>query len=89
MESNLMNLTCKDCKFYLPVDVFKGICKLNKNKINPDDIFCNQAEKVAKCKFCSKFTSEREYLGKCMETTLAYPDMMAGKCADFEWYRNN
>jgi len=84
-----MNLTCKDCKFYLPVDVFKGICKLTKNKINPDDAICDQVEKIAKCKFCSKFTPEHEYLGKCMDTTLAYPDMIASKCADFEWYRKN
>lgn len=80
---------CKDCLFYLPVDVFRGICKLNKNKITPDDPFCAKAEKSFKCKFCSKYTRERDDLGRCMGSALAYPDMNASKCADFEWYRQN
>lgn len=77
--------TCTDCKFYLPVDVFKGICKLKKNDILPDDSFCEKAERVAKCKFCNKYTAGKEFLGKCMLTTLAYPDMNASSCVDFEW----
>ncbi|MCX6286545.1 MAG: 4-hydroxyphenylacetate decarboxylase small subunit [Bacteroidetes bacterium] len=81
--------TCTDCKFYLPVDVFKGICKLSKKEILPDDSICDKAEKVAKCKFCSQYTAEKDYLGNCMSTTLAYPDMNAAKCADFEWIRQN
>jgi len=81
--------TCNDCKFYLPVDVFQGICKIGKQKISPDDLFCEKAEKVPKCKFCSRYQSDKDYLGKCMDSTLAYPDMIAAKCADFEWYRQN
>ena len=77
--------TCTDCKFYLPVDVFKGICKLKKNDILPDDSFCEKAERIAKCKFCNKYTAGKEFLGKCMLTTLAYPDMNASSCVDFEW----
>jgi hypothetical protein len=84
-----MTLTCKDCKFYLPVDVFQGICKVSKQKITPDELFCDKAEKIAKCRFCSKYNPEKDYLGKCMDTTLAYPDMIATKCADFEWLRQN
>lgn len=82
-------LTCKDCRFYLPVDVFRGICKKSKESIGPDDKFCSTAEKVAKCRFCSNYTPDRDYLGKCMGTTLAYPDMIAGKCADFRWIAQN
>jgi hypothetical protein len=67
------------------VDVFKGICKLKKNDILPDDSFCEKAERVAKCKFCNKYTAGKEFLGKCMLTTLAYPDMNAASCVDFEW----
>lgn len=37
-NSNIMNeFSCLDCKFYLPVDVFRGICKLTKEKNGPDD----------------------------------------------------
>ena len=81
--------SCKDCKFYLPVDVFRGICKMSKEKIGPDDLFCDKGAKNAKCKFCSNYTNEKDYLGKCMGTKLAYPDMIATKCADFRWYIQN
>ncbi len=82
-------MNCTDCKYYLPVDVFKGMCKLSKQDILPDDAFCDKAERIAKCKFCGKYTAGKEFLGKCMATTLAYPDMIAAKCADFEWSSQN
>lgn len=84
-----MDLTCKDCRFFLPVDVFGGLCKLSKKKITQDDQACGKAEKIAKCKFCAHYSSEREYLGKCMEMSMAYPDMVAVKCADFRWIGMN
>jgi len=80
-----MDNFCKDCRYYLPVDVFRGLCKMSKNKIGPDDAFCENGERVAKCKYCSGYTPERNFLGKCMGSTLAYPDMNAAKCADFAW----
>jgi hypothetical protein len=84
-----MDTTCKDCRYFLPVDVFRGMCKLTKERISPDDSSCDKIEKLAKCKFCSRYTTEKEFLGKCMGTTLAYPDMVASKCADFQWYSQN
>ncbi len=81
--------TCKDCRYYLPVDVFRGLCKKNKKNILPDDPFCDHSEKMPKCKFCAHFSPEKEFLGKCMATTLAYPDMPAAKCADFKWINQN
>jgi len=81
--------TCSDCKFYLPIDVFKSICKLTRNDILPDDAFCMKAEKLAKCKFCSNYTPDMEFLGKCMSSTLAYPDMNAASCVDFKWISQN
>jgi len=81
--------SCKDCKYYLPVDVFQGLCKLSKEKISPDGLICDKMEKIAKCRFCSHYTIEKDYLGQCMGITLAYPDMIASKCADFRWYKQN
>lgn len=81
--------TCSDCKFNLPIDVFKGICKLSKKDILPDDEFCAKAERIPKCKFCSKYTADKEHLGKCMSVAIAYPDMIAAKCADFQWTLQN
>ena len=82
-------MTCPDCKFYLPVDVFKGSCKLSKADIRPEDPFCDKGERIPKCKFCGKYTADKEFLGKCMSTAMAYPDMIAAKCADFEWISKN
>lgn len=82
-------MNCTDCKYYLPVDVFKGMCKLSKNEILPDDEFCSKAERLAKCKFCGKFSADRDYLGKCMGAALAYPDMNAESCSNFEWIARN
>ena len=31
-----MSTLCKDCLYYLPVDVFKGICKKSKDNIVPE-----------------------------------------------------
>jgi len=81
--------TCPDCKYYLPVDVFKGMCKLLKKDLTPESEFCDKVEKIAKCRFCANYTPEKEFLGKCMTSVLAYPDMIAAKCADFEWARKN
>ncbi len=83
------DLFCKDCTFYLPVDVFKGICKLSKEKISPDKPLCESGKQIPKCRFCKSYTAEKEYLGKCQGTILAYPDMIASKCADFQWNNQN
>ena len=80
-----MEYFCKDCRYYLPVDVFRGICKISKEKILPDDSFCKQAERLAKCKFCQHYVPGKEFLGNCADQ-VAYPDMVAAKCADFKWF---
>jgi len=84
-----MTDSCKDCRFYLPVDVFSGICKVTKEKILPEDPFCKEAEKMPKCKFCQHFTAGNEFLGKCSGSILAYPDLIALKCTEFEWLHQN
>ncbi|MCX6306643.1 MAG: 4-hydroxyphenylacetate decarboxylase small subunit [Bacteroidetes bacterium] len=80
---------CKDCRYYLPVDVFRGMCKLSKDPITPDDPLCAAMEHIPKCKFCAYYTTDKDYLGKCMGSILAYPDMIASKCADFKWDKQN
>jgi 4-hydroxyphenylacetate decarboxylase small subunit len=84
-----MENTCKDCRFYLPVDVFKGICKQDKRSITPDDPECTVFDRLPKCKFCTAYIPEKDFLGKCKHASLAYPDMNASKCATFEWYNLN
>jgi 4-hydroxyphenylacetate decarboxylase small subunit len=85
----MKELSCQDCRYYLPVDVFRGLCKITKEPTGPDTPLCAKAERIAKCKFCDNFIIGKDYLGKCMGTTLAYPDMIASKCADFKWVSQN
>ena len=44
-----------DCKYFLTTDVFKGICKRDKEIVSADDEACEYFEKATKCKYCSSF----------------------------------
>lgn len=72
-----------DCKYYLNIDVFKGICKRDKKNIYADDESCENFETAQKCKYCSHFSSTRQDLGACMNKYDAFPEMMAVTCNDF------
>jgi len=74
-----------DCRFYLATDVFKGICKRDKSNIMADDESCEHFEKIPKCKNCIHFSHTKGDLGRCMEKTAAYPEMIAVTCNDFYW----
>ena len=82
-----MQKICKDCRYYLSIDVFKGMCKKSKEDIKPDDIYEDCFEKQQMCKFCKNFTQSQtnENLGKCMDSVIAYPDMTAKTCKNFIW----
>jgi hypothetical protein len=84
-----MECSCNDCRYYLPIDVFQGSCKKEKQSVSPDDKSCQSFERQPKCKFCSNYLPGKEYLGKCKETVLAFPDLNAAKCADFQWMQFN
>lgn len=72
-----------NCKYYLNIDVFKGICKRDKGKINADDAACEHFEKAQKCKYCAHFEMTGADLGSCMTKYDAYPEMNAITCNDF------
>lgn len=74
-----------DCKYFLAVDAFKGICKRDKSNILADDEACKHFEKSKKCVHCSNFTPTNEEMGKCMHKYDAFPQMNAITCADFQW----
>jgi 4-hydroxyphenylacetate decarboxylase small subunit len=84
-----MDYNCQDCRFFLPVDVFRGLCKLTKTELNPDDASCKKFECLPKCKFCSHYSIEKDFLGKCKKTVLTSPDLNASKCTDFKWSQLN
>ncbi len=84
MPSNILIMNCSDCKYYLPVDVFKGNCKLDKIKrIKPESPNCEHFEKIAKCKFCVHYKKVSDFTGKCMNKAEAYQEMIAVTCEDF------
>ena len=76
-------MTHYDCKYYLAVDVFKGICKRDKNKINADDSACENFDRASKCKNCSNFSAAETNLGLCMNLYDAYPEMNASTCIHY------
>ncbi len=81
-----MSATCKDCKYYLSIDVFKALCKITKDRITPDTKECEKFEANPKCKLCANYASsdEDEWLGTCMGKAVASPDMNAQYCADYK-----
>ncbi|MBC8320566.1 MAG: 4-hydroxyphenylacetate decarboxylase small subunit [Bacteroidetes bacterium] len=74
-----------DCKYYLPVDAFKGLCKRDKNNIAADDESCEHFEKAQKCKHCFNFQLTTDDMGNCMKKYDAYPQLNALTCTDFHW----
>ncbi|MCD4680120.1 MAG: 4-hydroxyphenylacetate decarboxylase small subunit [Bacteroidales bacterium] len=74
-----------DCKYYLDIDAFRGICKRDKSQINADDSACEHFEKATKCKHCANFSMTETDLGMCMNEYDAYPEMKAITCNDFKW----
>ena len=74
-----------DCKYYLAVDVFKGLCKRTKESIIADEAACADFENAPKCKHCKNFSTTVEYMGLCKDKAAAYPDMKADNCKDFLW----
>ena len=76
---------CHDCEVYVPLDVFKGICRPSNDIKTTDEEACKDFKPVKKCKFCEHYTAKEEFLGTCMAKTLAFPDLLAKTCGDFEW----
>ena len=84
---------CHDCEVYVPFDVFKGICRPSNDIKTADEEACKDFNPVKKCKFCEHYTAKEEFLdtakeeflGTCMAETLAYADLLAKTCGDFEW----
>lgn len=74
---------CSDCLYYLPVDVFKGMCKVDKKECTPETPFCTEGKMSPKCKFCTHFTAQKEFIGLCMEKHTTYPDLSGRQCKDF------
>ena len=79
---------CQDCRFYIPIDVFKGMCMHDKKSINADDAACERFQKVEKCKYCLSYIPESDTIGRCGQH-LAYPEMNATTCLSFAWISKN
>lgn len=78
--------TCADCVKYLPVDVFKGLCKATKDRIGPDSAACKIFEQRPECRSCDSFTvsNDTPSLGTCAwEETMTYPDCSGAYCSGY------
>ena len=85
MPSEVLVQRCADCDHFIPVDVFKGLCHINKRTVLADDPSCNECAPMKKCKFCRHYLAKDEYLGLCKTQEPTYPDLVARTCEMFEW----
>jgi hypothetical protein len=83
--SQVLVQRCADCDHYIPVDVFKGLCEVNKGTVQIDDPACKECAPVKKCKFCKHYSPKEECLGFCKAEELTYPDLVTRTCEMFEW----
>lgn len=79
----------KDCRYFLALDVFKGICKLDKSNFAADEPTCEKFEQIAQCRYCTNYKPDGEFTGTCMGKAEAFPDMVAVTCEDFKWINLN
>jgi 4-hydroxyphenylacetate decarboxylase small subunit len=79
----------KDCRYYLAVDVFKGICKLDRTNVNADDVSCEKFEQIPQCQYCKHYKPQDKHTGICMDKADAFPEMIALTCEDFKWVSLN
>lgn len=78
-------MNCINCKYYLPIDAFKGVCKLNKKNILADEASCEDFDKAAKCEYCAEYQKVDEVKGLCKGKYDAFAAMNAKTCSDFKW----
>jgi 4-hydroxyphenylacetate decarboxylase small subunit len=82
------NLTYRDTRDYVPIDVIKGIDLRSHEVVMADDPAPAEAEAMPKCRLCKHYTpGEDETLGTCEgspDRFFAYADMVAVTCAMFE-----
>lgn len=76
----------QDCENYTAIDVFKGLCRRDKELKMADEVVCNDFIQLKKCRYCKHYTTGKEFLGMCMDKTMVYPDLLAKTCHDFEWH---
>jgi len=77
-----------DCQNFIPIDVAKGICHANGDKIILiDSETCPQFAAVPKCKICKCFTNvDENNIGTCEASknkTWTYADLKAINCGMF------
>jgi|GEM_PF-551502 len=79
----------RDAMNYSNIDAIKGIDLLTKEIVMGDDLAPVGYKIKPKCKFCNKFLpdSKNGSLGICKASKndfMAYPDMIAVTCKDYE-----
>jgi hypothetical protein len=73
-----------DCEAYRAVDVFKGICSRTEEIVPADGEVCEEFKPVKKCRLCKHYRATGDHLGVCKDEFIAYPDLLAKTCPDFE-----
>lgn len=75
----------QDCRHYIPIDVFHGLCRVKPDEPISDAEACERFFPVKKCKYCTSYQGSDGEMGTCGGKIPAYPDMIAKTCEDFLW----
>lgn len=80
-----MELTYRDTREFVPVDVDKGLDRLTGEWVKADAPAPSGYTMMPKCKFCKNYTETEQHIGQCEASEqepkfIAYGDMNAVTC---------
>lgn len=86
MAGKAEGLNHTDCRNFIPIDVAKGICRVQDKRILIDTPICDNFDALPKCKNCAYFAEDggEEGLGVCQadekRTPWTFADLPAVTC---------
>lgn len=88
-ERSQTELSHRHCRNYAPLDAGKGLCLVRKDLILADGLICEQFSSLPRCSRCAHYQPEKgkPQIGICRRSPnffMAYADMTAKTCADFQ-----
>jgi 4-hydroxyphenylacetate decarboxylase small subunit len=88
-EKAVHQLAHRDCRNYVPLDAAKGLCRIRNEMIPADERICEQFRRLPRCRCCRHYRpdearSQTGVCGRSLNNFMAYADMTASTCKDFQ-----